>query len=477
MKVLPAQIIVTTVLVFLLASCANIVPPAGGPRDTTPPKLIAVVPKDSSLNTRVTKLELQFDEFVTLSNPATEISVAPLIPFPVTTEAGLKKIVLKIPDSLLRANTTYRIHFGKAIQDVHENNPFKDYRYTFSTGAYFDSLRIGGKVIDAATGKIENNAIVVLYDDLQNDSCVVRQKPLYITKTEANGSFYFEGLPSTTMKIFALKDANSNMMYDGKEEMIAFSDTAILPQKLGNQNIVLHLFSESDSVKKKNEGRRTATNKKDDTHFSYQVKVDTSDIRKRTQEITAPIIIETNKQFAKFNTARFNLSYDSLGVQVEAEAKLIIDTQYVAQLKIETHWKENTVYTLRLLKGFATDSLGNETLPSKSVFRTKRQEDYAKFVVHLPTKYFSGNYLLELLRDEESIYLQPVNDTLVTFPLLSPSGYSIRVIEDRNSNKKWDHGVLFQKLQPEIVFPYSEKILLKAGWENIIDIEEGKSSK
>lgn len=43
-------------------------------------------------------------------------------------------------DSLLQANTTYAINFGKAIADVHEGNVNDTIRYVFSTGATIDSF-------------------------------------------------------------------------------------------------------------------------------------------------------------------------------------------------------------------------------------------------------------------------------------------------------------------------------------------------
>jgi hypothetical protein len=141
---------------------------------------------------------------------------------------------------------------------------------------------------------------------------------------------------------------------------------------------------------------------------------------------------------------------------------------------VTTPWKENTVYTLKLLKGFAQDSTGADALPSKNSFRTKRKEDYAKLMVHLPTRYRANHFLLQVLRDDESIYLHPVKDTMIVMEMLSPGGYTLRVIDDRNQNGKWDHGLLLLHQQPEEVIPYPDKINLKAGWENMVDFDERK---
>ena len=70
MSLLPARGIYLVIFLCLLGSCAQIVPPQGGPRDVRPPVLLAVSPDDSLFNTRVNKIDLRFDEFVTFSNPA-----------------------------------------------------------------------------------------------------------------------------------------------------------------------------------------------------------------------------------------------------------------------------------------------------------------------------------------------------------------------------------------------------------------------
>src|ERR1700749_5085302 len=110
-------------LLFIICfstGCANIVPPAGGKKDVTPPKLLAVEPADSLLNTHVTRLEMHFDEFITISDVSKEVEISPILSMPPTVISLNKHVVIKIPDSLLEENTTYRISFGNAIKDVHE---------------------------------------------------------------------------------------------------------------------------------------------------------------------------------------------------------------------------------------------------------------------------------------------------------------------------------------------------------------------
>jgi hypothetical protein len=64
----------------------------------------------------------------------------------------------------------------------------------------------------------------------------------------------------------------------------------------------------------------------------------------------------------------------------------------------------------------------------------------------------------------------------VQLRLLPPGSYALTVILDENRNGRWDGGLLLEGRQPELVFPYSQSIQLKAGWENMIDFEPAPAS-
>lgn len=180
--------ILLVIIIFFGVGCANIVPPTGGKKDVTPPKLVSVTPVDSQLNARVSKLVLRFDEYITLTDANKDVQISPILAIQPTVTSVNKRVTVKIADTLLQNNTTYRISFGKAIRDLHEGNPFTGYTYTFSTGAYFDSLELNGNVLNAFTGTIDTGSIIVeLYDAKKSDSAVLREKPLYVTPTAREG--------------------------------------------------------------------------------------------------------------------------------------------------------------------------------------------------------------------------------------------------------------------------------------------------
>lgn len=458
------------------AGCANITSPTGGKRDTTPPKRLSSTPNDSLTNTRLKKLELEFDEFITLSDASKEVQISPLLNIPPTVTSGLRKVTVKIPDTLLEPNTTYRISFGNAIKDLHEGNPFTGYTYTFSTGGWFDSMQLSGKVLNAATGLADTTGIMVaLYYAADGDSAVIRKKPKYVAKADASGNFTFKGLPKRTFNIFALKDPNDNLMFDGQGEMIAFADNKVTPgDSSTTENITLRLFSQPvDSTTLSDTSIiapvRGGTTQAKTESFTYTVSADTSNRNNRSFDINKPLTINSSRT-STYNFDKINLFYDSSGTDIPvAYTHEVTDGR---RATLNHTWKENTLYTLRLAKGFAKDSAGADAMPGRFTFRTKEDEDYGKITVNLPAKYVGGSYVLQVTADADTIYQRSISSTTVALSRLKPGKYAFRIIEDRNHNGKWDAGNFFTRLQPELVIPYKDILTLKPGWENIIDFEQ-----
>ena len=208
--------------------CANVVMPTGGPKDIKPPKVTKSIPENNSTNFKGRKIEISFDEYVTLENATQNILVSP--PLKNKPDAKLigKTLVIKMKEEL-QPETTYNINLGSCIHDLHENNVFEDYIFTFSTGEHIDTLSIAGVVLNADDKKPIENVFVTLYDaELDNlDSLPMLTTPNQIVKTGKNGKFRFNGLADKDYLVFALNDMNSNYFYDQPNENVAFIDTLV----------------------------------------------------------------------------------------------------------------------------------------------------------------------------------------------------------------------------------------------------------
>lgn len=121
--------------------------------------------------------------------------------------------------------------------------------YTFSTGAYIDSLELSGKMMLAESGKTDSTLLALLYRDAP-DSAVTNRKPDYISRIKGDGSFLFTHLPSGNFKLYALKDGDGNKYYNSKTELFAFHTEDInLPQN--GKPVTIYAYAEEKPAENK----------------------------------------------------------------------------------------------------------------------------------------------------------------------------------------------------------------------------------
>lgn len=227
---------------LFLASCAQVVSPGGGAKDTTPPKVVQYIPDSASLNFKARSITLFFDEYIQLQDLNNQLIVSPPLNKTPDIKVKNKTVIIDLDkDEVLKPNTTYCFSFGNAIQDNNEGNPKENFKYIFSTGSFIDSLVVRGKVENAFNHKTEKGILVMLYSDY-SDSVIYNELPDYFAKTKEDGSFQINNIRTGKYKAYALKDANVNYKYDGESESIGFVDTLI--DASANQNIQIALFQE-----------------------------------------------------------------------------------------------------------------------------------------------------------------------------------------------------------------------------------------
>jgi len=171
---------------LLLMSCAKRGSITGGDKDTIAPVLKASFPKNFSTNFNGKEIKLIFDEYVKLKNINKQLIISPPMKNQpeILPQAASKILTIKLKDTL-QPNTTYSFNFGQSIEDNNEGNPYQQFKYVFSTGAYIDSLKINVKVKDALEKKVDNFVSVMLYEinEKFNDSTIYKETPRYITNT------------------------------------------------------------------------------------------------------------------------------------------------------------------------------------------------------------------------------------------------------------------------------------------------------
>lgn len=217
----------TLSITILLTSCAKMGNPDGGLYDETPPYILSTSPADKGVNVKTKRVNINFNEFIKMENAQEKVIVSPpQLEQPEIKAAG-KKVIVNLKDSL-KENTTYTIDFSDAISDNNEGNPLGNYTYSFSTGEQIDTFEVSGRVLEASNLEPIKGILVGLYNNL-SDTIFTRKPMLRVSRTDSRGHFVVKGIAAGTYRIYALKDADGNYIFNQKSEELAFSHTMLSP--------------------------------------------------------------------------------------------------------------------------------------------------------------------------------------------------------------------------------------------------------
>ncbi len=231
------------------SGCANTTtPPTGGPKDTIPPVLVKTAPLPGTVNvpTHKTQIKFTFDEYVVVKEPNNIFLSPPLEKKPKYKISG-KSIIVSF-ESDLDSNTTYTLDITGAIADNNEGNKYEGFTLVFSTGSQIDSMCMTGLVQDCNTLKPVAGATVLLYKD-HADSAVFLHRPDAAAKTDEWGFFSLRNIKDTLYRVYAIRDANNNNIYEPDQESVAFLDKPFRPTTVYNDSLYeLKKFNMKDTA-------------------------------------------------------------------------------------------------------------------------------------------------------------------------------------------------------------------------------------
>lgn len=205
------------ILLLLGFGCAQIKPPPGGPEDTSPPKVIEVLPADSAVNVRLdTPIRILFDEYIQAS--ASNIALSPPVE---KFSVKVRHKSIEVDHSGLLPNTTYRVVISTALSDLRGNSLRKALSYAFSTGSQLDTLSIEGRIFDS---EFSPSGGVRIHGYSKEDPEWDPQKtdPSAITWSGKDGRFALENLPEGNFAVVGILDENRDGFLS-ENELIALS--------------------------------------------------------------------------------------------------------------------------------------------------------------------------------------------------------------------------------------------------------------
>ena len=510
------------VVCMLVVSCAKIIPPDGGEKDTTPPLPVLMVPSNESVNFNSKSVYIEFDEFVQFNDIYNQLIISPPLEKQVEIKIKRKAVVITFQEELKR-NVTYTMSFGEGITDITELNPAANLQYVFSTGNELDSLTFEGRIFDAFTGIAQEGVRVMLYNDL-SDTMPRTSKPYYFTQSEKDGTFKFNYLADDEYQLFALKEANRNYLFDDPTEEIAFFDR---PIRLGvdTSKVLLRLSMETDTNQYVssweadssgflrialntpwNRGSRlipvglepTKAQIWDggDTLFAWIDEPSVQDVSwvfsersyADTIQYVQSQVAKKTLQLAKGAPGAFDMqdsltlvfqrpiaSFLSDSIQVLRDS-IAVDggvalTSNPFEVKLFGDFEEGVSYDFTILPNAIRSREGwiNDTL----AFQAKVYElsHFGNVLLTLDASEEVSNGILELYNTNGTVVKRLPVGGEVSFELnrLMPATYKLRLIFDANNNDEWDTVNFDDKAQPERVINLDQDIVVRSNWDMEVD--------
>lgn len=515
-------------LVFL-QSCAQMASPPGGKKDTLAPVVVNSVPLNKSKNFKGKKIELNFNEYVTIKGLNQELLITPSIG---NYETRIRPMGLTLVlDSALKDNTTYTFNFRNAVEDVSERNIGKNIKLVFSTSTLIDSLKIEGQVKRLLTNKKADNITVGLYP--YNDTLSIdKAKPYYFVKTDTSGIYTLENLAAGKYYMAAFEDVNNNLLYNSAKEAVDFITEPYIELRK-NEKRDFKIALQNQDVLKLSKTTTTAKTvlyefsrgiKSADLLFSstekpmYQIENDRN-LRiyagglNKTDTLKIEAALEdsvgrktTFKLKAKFRelakkekTTNVPLGFDvfpKLGAKIVASDSILIlfpkpVLQWVAKkVHILTENEDDLTFPD---EAFSWNKL-QTVLTIKSSFLPQREkftlsldkyafvgpeadstQEFKQIISRLDPEETGtieggirkpGHYIYQLLKGEKlEKVYEQKSNGPCSFQNVEPGVYTLRAILDSNQNGQWDIGNFKTKTKSEDVFFFENKIKLKANFQ------------
>ena len=214
-----------TVLIFL-SSCANIVAPTGGKKDSEAPKLLN---STSYINTNSSEkgILFEFDERIQEHLFVGNFYCSPPLK-EVTHKVNGKEIYITITDNL-SSDLKYIISLNNCIKDITEGNVLEELEYIIPPkDTTLNFYYLNAKIENSLTKEDEKNHWVLLYNSDVPDSLIFKITPNYVSKTDKNGFANFNNLEKGSYKTTSV--SGDDYIYH-EDDIISFCDKVIITGK------------------------------------------------------------------------------------------------------------------------------------------------------------------------------------------------------------------------------------------------------
>ena len=278
-----------------------------------------------------------------------------------------------------------------------------------------------------------------------------------ITPVNFEGDDWFISEPSVT---------RDTLVYWIKDSLIYKQDTLRFAIDYNKTDSIENLIPARDTItafyKARELTRKEKRENKDKIDFTKAISLPS------IVEIYNKPVIEWEKPLQSFGKEAISLTVRKDTVWNDFDFSIEPDTQKNGRTYlIIANFEQGKDYKMQIDSASVTDIYGNHNNKIEAKFRIKPKEEYSYlsvFIENGPEEAF-----LQLLdRSDTPVMQTPVVKGKGSFLFVKPGEYFLRLIGDRNGNGRWDTGNFNEKIEPEEVFYYNQKIKLRVNW----DVEE-----
>ncbi len=534
MKLFILRFFIPLLLLILWSTCANIKTPNGGPKDKRPPKLIASVPAPNQTKFKSVVVELTFDEAIKLNNPKEEIIISPspgkdvefsvkgnkVAIFPktpwrdsTTYSILFREGIQDITESNVPINLKLAFSTGPWIDslilsgntfDLLEGSPKEKITVAIYSADTFDIFNdvpsYFTKTDKRGNFKLENIRAgryrIYAFDDKNKNLKVESRAEMYgFLSNSIDLSENIDTLQIGLINLDTRPLKLSSIRNVGNITKLRFSKY-LTTYEISSEKEIIHAFADAqtditiynpegpDSTQVKLSATDSLENLIDTTFYIKKTAIKPV-VEKFTWSLGAPMVNPENARLItkfKFNKPVRNITLDSLYIHVDSVTRIPLtatDLTYDSKNKEFSVSKElskkffgadqDPILTVMAKRGFVVTMDGDTSKALSSRIEISWPEENGTLSLLANTK--EKGYIIQVLdKSSRKVVAHAVNTPRLIVKNIKPSEYQIRIIIDKNQNKKWDPGNILKGIEPEKVFYYraadgAMSFPIRANWE------------
>ncbi|MDR0753899.1 MAG: Ig-like domain-containing protein [Prevotellaceae bacterium] len=251
------------------------------------------------------------------------------------------------------------------------------------------------------------------------------------------------------------------------------------PDSTGNEVPTEVVLKFKDFVKTDNINRKKRKNEQEDQNEIPKLQIAT--------RVNETLVMETGFNLV-FNAPLTKIDYEKINLyQMDEEGKnpkkisfeITPDTGNLCNYIFNTDkWESGLTYDAEFLAGAFSDIYKLENDSVRKKIQTPNIDKFS--TIKLDFTNVECNYIVQLVRNKKTVQTKQTNSNgILTISFVEPDTYSIKIIEDKNNNNRWDTGSLKARRQPERVKLYKlddgkTAIKFRQGWENVLPLDVKK---